>query len=373
MKVIRIIAIVVVLLAAGCRSSADEATLISSTDATSSANEADGAADTGAEATQVDQADGSDAALNGEDSATGERSDDADNGDERATDDPESRLDHDSVATGLLARTSDATVEASTGRFEGRLVVTAAPDAEVTGTFDLSVAGSYDVAAQAFDVTVDLSGLSALAADASTAEADMFASMFADPVKVRSIGGTAWVRWGLLRSMLGAATADGGTAWLEATADEAASMTGSFGVDTPDSPTDILEALAELDATVREVGRETVRGTEATHYEIVIDLEAATAGLSSEEQAALSTDLPGAVSGELPIDLWIDDEGLLRRLVIELDDLDSLGLGSDAEDISSVLIEFEIFDVGEAIDIEPPPADQVITTDDLGFGLDGGF
>ncbi|MDH4278330.1 MAG: hypothetical protein OEW83_09640, partial [Acidimicrobiia bacterium] len=78
-------------------------------------------------------------------------------------------------------------------------------------------------------------------------------------------------------------------------------------------------------------------------------------------------------TGELPIDRWMDDNGLLRRLVVELDDLDAMGLGDEAGEIASILIEFEIFDVGEPVSIERPPADQVIGSDELGFGLGGDF
>ena len=83
--------------------------------------------------------------------------------------------------------------------------------------------------------------------------------------------------------------------------------------------------------------------------------------------------MPGGISGTVPIDVWMDDNDLVRRLVIEIDDVESMGLGADAEGIASVLIEFELFDVGEPVSISPPPPDQVIATDELGLSLDGGF
>lgn len=378
MKAIRIIAIVLGLIAAACGSSTDESTQISSSAAESSAayDEAASADPAGEDAEAMASEPASDPAENGDSDEATESgdADDNDNEAERTSNDPGSDGDTDSVATGFLARVSDATVEASTGRFEGRLVVEAAPGAVQGGSFELTLDGAYDLDAEAFDVSVDLSGLAGLAAaEASPGEAEMFASMFAEPVQVRSIGGIAWVRWSLLAGMFGAMTDDGGTAWIEAAADEAASMTGQFGVDGPQSPTDLLQTLADLDATVVEVGRETIRGVETTHYAISIDIETAAAGLSPEERAQLEAELPGGFEGELPIDLWIGDDGLLRRLVVELDDLGALGLDADAEGVASVLIEFEIFDVGQPIAIQPPPADQVISTDDLGFNLDGGF
>ena len=149
-------------------------------------------------------------------------------------------------------------------------------------------------------------------------------------------------------------------------------MTGQFGVDSPDSPTDLLEALAQMDATVTELGPETVRGVETTRYQAVVDLETAAANLPPEQQAELAAEMPGGLSGELPVDVWIDNDGLLRRLVIELDEENMASLGAGATEAGSATVEFELYDVGEPMSIEAPPVDQVITADELGFNLDGG-
>lgn len=378
MKAIRIIAIVLMLVASACGSAGDEAAVVSSSDAELSTVSGDGDSTDASVAGEADDIGASEPAsvpARGDDAgaATAYTDDDV-NGAGDATNGAGTALDVDSIGTGFLARVSDATVEASTGRFEGRLVVAASPGADAGGSFDLSLAGAYDLESDALDLTVDLSSLAALAAaGASQAEADMLESMFADPVQLRSIGSTVWVRWGLLAGMFGATTPDGETAWIEAAVDDATSVTGQFGVDGPESPTDILQALAAMDANVTEIGRETVRGAETTHYQVVIDLEAAAANLPADERAELEAELPGGVSGMLPIDVWMDDNGLVRRLVIEIDDVASMGLGPDAEGIDSVLIEFELFDVGEPVMITPPPADQVISTDELGFSFDGGF
>ncbi len=368
-----IAAIVLLLLSAACSTSADEATQISSADSAAVAadggddQEAMNASAAGAENSAENSAENPDEASEPElnpvdDSTTGSSADD----------DVASSVD--SVGTGFLARVSDATIEASTGRFEGRFAMSAAPGTDPGGSFELTMNGSYDLAADAFDVYVDLSDLAAVAAaDSGAGEADMFAAMFAEPVQLRSIAGTAWVRWGLLAGMLGAVTAEGDSAWIEAEADEATSMTGQFGVEAPESPTDLLRTLAEMEASVTEVGTESVRGAETTHYQVVIDLEAAAASLPPAERAELEAEFPGGISGELPIELWMDGNGMLRRLLVQLDDFESMGAESGADEIGSLVIELEIFDVGEAVTIERPPADQVVTTDELGFSLDDGF
>lgn len=379
MRAIRIIAIVLALVAAGCRSSADEVTQISSTDAEPMATPDDATAEVVVEG-EDKSADSSETDAESGVDQTEDQTEDDDNGraddavDDETDGDTQGDVDVDATA-GFLANVSDATIEASTARFEGRLVVSS-PSAESDGSFELSLSGAYDLDADASDVEIDLSGLAALlAGEATPAEADMIGSAFAEPVQLRTIGDTAWVRWSMLGTMFGATTADGGTAWIEAEVDEAASMTDQFGVDSPESPADLLSVLSDLDATVTEVGRETVRGVDTTHYRAVIDLEAAAGNLTPEERAELEAELPAGISGELPIDVWLGDDDLLRRLVIELDDFESMGLDADsgAAEIGSVLIEFEIYDVGEPVVISPPPAGEVITSDELGFNLDGDF
>lgn len=375
MKAIRIIAIVLALVAAGCRSSADEVTQISSTDAEPVAALDDVTAeadiegeDKSADSSETDAESGVDQTEDGDNGRADDAVDDETDGDTQGDVDVD-------ATPGFLASVSDATIEASTARFEGRLVVSS-PSADSGGSFELSLSGAYDLDADASDVELDLSGLAALlAGEATPAEADMIGSAFAEPVQLRTIGDTAWVRWGMLGAMFGATTADGGTAWIEAEVDEAASMTDQFGVDSPESPADLLSVLSDLDATVTEVGRETVRGVDTTHYRAVIDLEAAAGNLTPEERAELEAELPAEISGELPIDVWLGEDDLLRRLVIELDDFESMGLDADSgpAEIGSVLIEFEIYDIGEPVVISPPPAGEVITTDELGFNLDGDF
>ena len=382
MKTVRIaaghaVAAVVILVAASCGSGGEEETRSVPADSASSessnglavdAERAEGPAELG------DPTDDSSSTPSAAvpDETAGERDlETAEDG--SAVTDAES-FDTETINSSLMARVSDATAEAASARFEGRLVVTAAPGSDVGEGFDLSMSGAYDLDADAFDMAVDLSGISALvAAEASPSEAEMLGAMLAEPIQLRSIGETAWVHLGAFGAMFGVVAADGDPAWIETEAEEAASMTTQLGVDGPASPIDLLEALTELDATVTEIGSATIRGTETTHYLVSIDLDAAAASLPAEQRAELEAELPDGIAGELPIELWMDDDDRLRRLVVELDDFESLGLGQDMDDVGSMLIEFEVYDIGEPVTIERPPAGEVVSSEDLGFGFGGDF
>ena len=105
-----------------------------------------------------------------------------------------------------------------------------------------------------------------------------------------------------------------------------------------DGPTGVLEQLRAV-GDVEELGREQVRGVETTRYRALLRPPGGT-----EEDA-------------LPVEVWIDDDGLVRRLRVTY-----------GQRAASVTV--ELFDFGADVDVEPPPADQVTDLDEL-FGGEG--
>ncbi len=109
-----------------------------------------------------------------------------------------------------------------------------------------------------------------------------------------------------------------------------------------------------------------VRGVDTTHILAVVDLEELGATLSPEERATLERDIGDVENSAFPIEFWIDDDGLLRRYSMDLSD--QAQTGGEFEQASLV---FEFFDYGEDITIEVPPADEVISSDELDLGALG--
>jgi len=72
------------------------------------------------------------------------------------------------------------------------------------------------------------------------------------------------------------------------------------------SPTGSLSALKKA-GSVHELGRARINGVSTTHYEAVIDLDKLPGGTSLAKQAHVSA---------VPIDVWIDGRGLMRRMVL---------------------------------------------------------
>lgn len=72
------------------------------------------------------------------------------------------------------------------------------------------------------------------------------------------------------------------------------------------SPSDTLTALKKA-GSVHDLGRARIDGVSTTHYEAVIALDKLPGGSSLAKLAHLSA---------VPIDVWIDGQGLMRRLVL---------------------------------------------------------
>jgi len=301
----------------------------------------------------------------GSDDADQSSAPDDDAGDDAGSDDDgDAGLDRGTtLRSAVLGRALDQSNAMTSASFEGVITIVGEPDSELPGDLTMRFDGAFDTEAQASRVTLDLGGLfeAAMAADPDTeGMEDLFSSMFEDPMEMITIGEKSWVRWGLL-AMFGVEDK-----WLEGTAD-AASATADFGFGAgSDSPTSMLEELADANAEVVEIGTEDIRGTSTTHYRAELDTEAMAATMSPQERAEFETDLGASPDATFLLDLWIDDADLLHRFELSISGLEQV---DDAE-FQSMTMVYDLWDHGQDPGIAPPPADQVVTEDELGFSLE---
>jgi hypothetical protein len=124
-------------------------------------------------------------------------------------------------------------------------------------------------------------------------------------------------------------------------------------------PTQSLQYLRGASDDFEEVGEEEVRGVATTHYRGTIDLRKAAEQLpgKARETFERATDLIGTV--KLPFDVWIDDDGLARRMKYEQP------LPSARGQAGAMELTMELFDFGVDVDIEPPPNNEVIDIQEL--------
>jgi hypothetical protein len=116
---------------------------------------------------------------------------------------------------------------------------------------------------------------------------------------------------------------------------------------------DFMDAWNAANADVEELGSETVRGVNTTHYRVIMDT-AVVMDVADEEAAAELDSLGASYLDSLLVEFWIGDDGNMYRMAMELTGADSTTSGFE-----SMTMVWEMFDYGADIGVEAPPADQV--------------
>lgn len=128
---------------------------------------------------------------------------------------------------------------------------------------------------------------------------------------------------------------------------------------TQDDPQELLKLLQGVSGEIETVGVEQLRGAETTHYRAVIDpsrFEELVPEDEREQVGALAEELLARSGfGSMPLDVWIDGSGLVRKL-----QLDVTATDPGSSETSSASVVFELWDLGERVEIELPPASRVV-------------
>ncbi|WP_205696128.1 hypothetical protein [Conexibacter sp. SYSU D00693] len=150
-------------------------------------------------------------------------------------------------------------------------------------------------------------------------------------------------------------------------------LTSGFSVD----PAGQLQALTKAKG-LKEAGEEDVAGATTTHFTGTLKLRDLIAALPADqrEQAQKALDQlakQGAGTGfsadtAIPTELWVDDQGVLRRMRQTLKTPSAQGVPA-----GEFRVQYELSDFGAKLDTSPPPAsDRYDATDDLNDLLKSG-
>ena len=173
-------------------------------------------------------------------------------------------------------------------------------------------------------------------------------------IEVVQDGDVAYLRFPAIDAQL-----PSGKTWIKASEGEA--KVGGFDFHQLESfsssdPRELLDVLRSLSGDLETVGTEELRGVETTHYRAVVDPVELAKGAASAGQAAdgLFDQLTAQSGiGAVPLDVWIDANGLVRKLSMKVSATDQ------ASQAGAATTSFELWDYGETVDIELPPASQV--------------
>lgn len=135
------------------------------------------------------------------------------------------------------------------------------------------------------------------------------------------------------------------------------------------SPTEELKFLRAVSKDVEEVGEDEVRGEPTTRYRAVIDVRKLAEVAASEAPPKLREEMRREATelfeeagvDEAPMDVWLDRDGLPRKVTI---DLVVEAEGEKAKVQTSV----EFFDFGAPVHVTHPPASETVEMDTFGEG-----
>jgi LppX_LprAFG lipoprotein len=125
--------------------------------------------------------------------------------------------------------------------------------------------------------------------------------------------------------------------------------------DSGGDPTQVLSYLKSATTKVERVGSEQVRGTPTTRYTATLDA-GKVAAQAPEEFQSFADEM--GLSFPKPADVWIDEQGRLRKIHFAMTMKVPKEMGTPATTMTNEMT-MELYDFGVPVDVRPPPADQV--------------
>jgi hypothetical protein len=252
-----------------------------------------------------------------------------------------------------------ATARTDTARFEMELSM------QIPGfnqSFAFKASGASDEKSGKGEITMDLSSFAKLMSGFAGSMGGDMPDGLGDPEKwkleMRLDGTVAYMHMPMLAGKL-----PGGKEWVRIDLEQAASLRGLDlaqlqGFAEGSDPRQMLDFLRSVSSEVTRVGTEEVRGVATTHYFAVADFKKALADLARKSgQSSLLTQL-GGLGGSLqnvPIDVWVDADNLVRRMNMDLS-LSAPGQLGEAK----ASLAMELFDYGKPVSVEAPPASDTV-------------
>lgn len=147
-----------------------------------------------------------------------------------------------------------------------------------------------------------------------------------------------------------------GKQWVRANIDTFAQSFGGSSLGS--SATDPAQTLSFLKAagTVSKLGVQDVRGTPATHYHAIVQLDRYAGAMKPADRKAaagyVATVKRITGSSVLPLDVWIDEQSRVRRVALSLRLCAPQGTIDESIDMT-------LYGYGRQPAVQPPPASQV--------------
>jgi len=172
-----------------------------------------------------------------------------------------------------------------------------------------------------------------------------------------------YMRFPLLSRLL-----QGGQEWVKFDVEEIGKAQGldlsQFTQFGQADPSQALQYLRAVSGEVEDKGTEDVRGVSTTHYEAKVDLRRFPDVLPDDQREAAEKSVDTLIEqlggeSELPMEVWIDDDGLIRRQRFDF------AYEAEGGREFSFRYDIELYDFGVKVDVEPPPEEDTADLGDL--------
>jgi hypothetical protein len=230
----------------------------------------------------------------------------------------------------------------------------------------VSISGASTADGSRGEMTMDMSAMMGALGESDPMLGDAGMALFTEPVEIRYTDGRVYMSSSFLSFLFPV-----DTPWItfEDTGDGAAT---DMGLDTETvDPQELLVLLRGLGDDAEILGTEELDGITTTHVRgrfSAANVVGSAADLESLEEMLGelgSTGTAGLDDAVFDVDVWIGDDGIVRRLRFAVDDL--AAMDPTAEPGAYMEVTLDLFDVGEPVEISIPPADQVTDIEEL-FG-----
>jgi hypothetical protein len=163
-----------------------------------------------------------------------------------------------------------------------------------------------------------------------------------------------------MRSPLFGVLLPSGKRWVKFTDPNGAVLSG-LGQNDPAQVLEFLRATGDVD----EVGTETIRGVETTHYKAEVEIEKVADRASPEQRPRVERLIDAIKSAgieKIPLEVWVGDDDLVRRMKMDW----TFSNPDKPSERASIKFTMDLFDFGADVSVEAPPASHVA---DLPGGL----
>jgi hypothetical protein len=210
--------------------------------------------------------------------------------------------------------------------------------------------GAFDAERHLFSMSLDLSSLLAATLRTPSNNGANSTSPLVSTANVIATNDVVYLDFPLFARLVGVSTQ-----WMSVPAD-----TGASTFDVAD-PSAFLDFLHGTGGQVTDMGREQIRGVDTTHLHATVKLRDALNSATGAERDRLQRAIDqlgnsanSLLDAEMPADVFIDDNGMVREIAFDFSIPD--GSGSTA---AKATLTVDLFDFGTDVGIDPPPPDQV--------------